>query len=147
MTVPEIIQDIEHGSVPADLRLASSTRALLHRLGRHRTIRQARDQIATSPEDALLYLERAERLYHSEAPEGYSHPSDLSIAAYLYLLSPIAGRGIQRFVNQVADSDRPDVFHASNVAQHFKLQVASATSSSRATLEQPTPEEATLSAT
>src|SRR5438105_4529337 len=99
MTIRELIVEIEDGSVRADIGLASTTYTLLRRLEANPTVKEARERIASSAEDALLFLERAVRLFESPPPEGYAHPDDLAVSAYLFILARIQTPGIQKFLS------------------------------------------------
>lgn len=126
MTIRELIADIESGSVPADLSLASTTRSAVRRLLENPVIKQARRHLAERPEDAIVLLNRAARLLRKQVP-GYAHPDDLALAAYSLLLAPIAGPGIQRFVNEMASCQRADLYVAPRVARLMARRVPSVT--------------------
>jgi hypothetical protein len=68
MTVRQLVNEIEDGSVLSDLSLASTTYTLLRRLQESPVIREAREAAASTY--AHAFLDRAVRLLDSPAPEG-----------------------------------------------------------------------------
>lgn len=127
MTNSEIFESIERGCVRADLRLASTDYALLRRLDANPVLREAQQRIAVSPEDVVLFLERAViQRDHNVAP-GFRSPRDLALAAYIFVLGRFPGRGVQRFITGIAQSGRHDLSAALVVAGYFISQTSTST--------------------
>lgn len=112
-----IIATLETGAVTADLRLASTRRALQRRLERNEILTHVRRAITADPEETVLLLERAVQLYEAPGPAGYAHPDDLLLAAYLYVLARAANSGVRFLVFRVARERRPEFYAATGVAQ------------------------------
>jgi hypothetical protein len=102
MNLQKLITEIEDGDVRADLALASTPSALLKRLAESPVLKKAKRQIALDPEAASLLLKQAVALFESPAPEGYAHPGDLALGAYLFLLTRVHGPDTQAFIDRVA---------------------------------------------
>jgi len=115
--------EIEDGSVRSDLGLASTTYALLRRLEENPVVREARERVYSRASDVLHLLERAVRMYESPAPEGYAHPDDLALTAYLFILARIQTPGIQRFISRVAKEAKREFFAATGIAAYFAKRV------------------------
>ena len=119
MNLQNLITEIEDGDVRADLALASTPSALLKRLAENPALKKAKRQIALDPEAAPLLLKRAVALFDSPAPEGYTHPGDLALCAYLFLLTPDHGPDAQAFVDRVARTAGEEFFAARTLARSF----------------------------
>src|SRR5713226_6518075 len=123
MTSTELIAEIETGAVRADLTLASTTYALLERMQENAALQEARHLLGAIPAESSVFLKRAAALFDSPAPEGYAHPGDLSLSAYVFLLAHVPQPAAQAFVDRVARSSRPEFFAACAVARHLNAQV------------------------
>ena len=123
MTSSELITEIEEGAVRADLAVASTTYALLQRMEESAVLNEARRLLGVSPEESVVFLKRASTLFDSPAPDGYAHPADLSLSAYVFLLAHVPQQPAQEFVERVACSSRADSFAACGVARYFSAHV------------------------
>ena len=119
MSLQKLITEIEDGDVRADLALASTPSTLLKRLADNPVLKKAKRQIALDPEAASLLLKQAVALFESPAPEGYAHPGDLALCAYLFLLTRVHGPDAQAFVERVARTAGEEFFAARTLARSF----------------------------
>jgi len=82
-------------------------------------LKKAKRHIALDPEAASLLLKQAVALFESPAPEGYAHPGDLALCAYLFLLTRVHGPDAQAFVERVARTAGEEFFAARTLARSF----------------------------
>jgi hypothetical protein len=127
MTLEKLLDEIEEGLVIADLTLASTDYALLRRLGENPTVREARSRIAENPELAELVLRRAERILTTPAPDGYTHPRDLELSTYVFILARDPLPAVQELVSRVAHADHGVLFSSTTVARYFASLLPSTT--------------------
>src|SRR5437870_10520925 len=118
MSVEVLTAKLEGDAVLADLSLASTTHALLQRMEEHPILRGVKLQLMADPADIAGVLDRARYLFDSPAPEGYAHPSDLAVAAYLNALSTVPDPIAQEFLDRVAASSRREFFRATATARY-----------------------------
>jgi hypothetical protein len=128
MTTEHLIQQIEEGPVHADLTLASTTYTLLRRLELNPIIVEARRRSDVDPDALRRYFDRAVALFEKQGPEGYTHPDDLALCAYISILARDPKPAAQGFVNRVASAKRPEFPAATAVAEYFTSRIPSTTS-------------------
>src|SRR5438046_429455 len=127
MTTQRLIAEIEDGDLRFDLGLASTTDALLRRMGRNPFIAQASQRLKTNPAEYRPVLGRAEALFSSCAPEGYANPSDLPLSAYLFILGQLPIEAVQTFLERVASNRLPEFYAAPRVARYFTERIPATT--------------------
>jgi hypothetical protein len=127
MSTHELIREIEEGGVRADLGLASTRSLLLSRLEANPTVRAARRHLQERPSDAALVLRHAVRLFEKPAHEGYAHPDDLILAAFLYILARVSGRGIETFLTRVRIEAKAEFYWSTHVAKYLASVVPATT--------------------
>lgn len=127
ITINEVVQEIEEGSVRFEIMSASTPKALLYRLESNPTLQAAKRGLALEPSNALAYLSRAQAIYARPVPEGYLHPGDSALAAYIFLIGRSPELAIRGFVGEFVTANRPAFRWASTVARHIAEQTATLT--------------------
>lgn len=129
--IAQTMQEIEEGSICRDLMWASTPRTLLYRLENNSALNEARHTLSLEPDNASLFLKRAEELYGNPVEPGYSHPKDIPLAAYLYLIGRLPNTDVQDFIHKVAHTQRPEFRWASSVAKYLIAHTSAPTSAAQ----------------
>jgi hypothetical protein len=127
MTAKDMIETIESPRLRAELRLASTTRSLLARLAEDEGIRCVMATMTLQTADCLV--KRAEDLLSVPAPQGYSHPADLALSAYAFVLDSRAAYAARRLLDRLGGSYRPELPSATCMARYVLDRSASTTTS------------------
>ena len=85
MNVSEAIHAIEQPEFSAFVNIASSLKVFLRSLVSHEAV-QTLLGLMEQPDVPEMILERVRTLVANEPPEGFEHPDDAALAAYLWLL-------------------------------------------------------------
>jgi hypothetical protein len=117
MEISNLIDDIEGGSLRADLGLASTLKILLRRLETHPAIVGALRHLSECPSDVSRLVERAREIRTEPAPEGYAHPEDLLLSAYLYILAQCPTPESKRLIADIGENERPEFYWSPRVAR------------------------------
>jgi hypothetical protein len=108
--------ELEGEELRSDLRLASSAHSLFYRLQNSPVIRRVGEPVRFDPALVPLLVDRAEEIYAAPVPAGYVSGEDLTLAAYLFVLSSSSHAGAQALLLRV-QSPRPGYRMAPRVAQ------------------------------
>ena len=115
--IDEITHTVEQGSWRFDLHFASTPKALIHRLANNAFIKDVQEEVRRTPLLVCEFLERAEILFERPCEEGYLHPDDMALCAYVYLIGDSCDNAVQGFVQRVATSPNQSFRGAIGVAK------------------------------
>jgi hypothetical protein len=127
MVASEVAAEVERGDILFDLGLASTTYTLLRRLEENPVIKRVKRQLSEHPEIAPALLDKAVALFESPAPKGHSHPEDLKLCAYLFILASSPSPDAQSLIDRVAKQAGPAFFASRAAARYLQSHVPATT--------------------